>query len=156
MRSLGERESGTARLEEAVAAYREALQEWTRERVPLDWAMTQNNLGLALQRLGERESGTARLEAAVATYRDALTERTREAAPDLSSVRRIKGGSLPKTPRPRNLHFVLPRCFPERRDQRPPEIIITINLLITEASLARPERFELPTPKFEVWCSYVS
>ena len=68
---LGERESGTARLEAAVAAYREALQEWTRERVPLDWAMTQNNLGLALQRLGKRESGTARLEAAVAAYRDA-------------------------------------------------------------------------------------
>ena len=32
---LGERESGTARLEEAVAAYRDALKEWTRERVPL-------------------------------------------------------------------------------------------------------------------------
>ena len=42
---LGERESGTARLEEAVAAYRDALEERTRERVPLDWAMTQNNLG---------------------------------------------------------------------------------------------------------------
>ena len=48
-RSLGERESGTARLEEAVAAYRAALEEWTRERVPLDWAMTQNNLGTALR-----------------------------------------------------------------------------------------------------------
>jgi hypothetical protein len=31
LRSLGGRESGTARLEEAVAAFREALQEWTRE-----------------------------------------------------------------------------------------------------------------------------
>ena len=48
LKTLGERESGTARLEEAVAAYREALEEWTRERVPLDWAMTQNNLGNAL------------------------------------------------------------------------------------------------------------
>ena len=37
-----------------------------RERVPLDWAKTQNNLGIALWRLGERESGTARLEEAVA------------------------------------------------------------------------------------------
>ncbi len=37
---LGERESGTGKLEEAVAAYREALKERTRERVPLDWAMT--------------------------------------------------------------------------------------------------------------------
>ena len=45
---LGERESGTARLEEAVAAYRAALEERTRERVPLRWAATQNNLGNAL------------------------------------------------------------------------------------------------------------
>ena len=50
--TLGERESGTARLEEAVAAYRAALEERTRERVPLDWATTQNNLGNALQTLG--------------------------------------------------------------------------------------------------------
>src|SRR5262249_57096742 len=41
---LGERESGTARLEEAVAACRAPLTERTRERVPLDWATTQNNL----------------------------------------------------------------------------------------------------------------
>ena len=79
--ALGERESGTARLEEAVAAYRAALEERTRERVPLDWAATQNNLGTALRTLGERESGTARLEEAVAAYRAALEERTRERVP---------------------------------------------------------------------------
>jgi hypothetical protein len=44
------------------------LKELTRERVPLDWAMTQNNLGNALLRLGGRESGTARLEEAVAAW----------------------------------------------------------------------------------------
>jgi tetratricopeptide (TPR) repeat protein len=44
----------------------------TRERVPLDWAATQNNLGNALQTLGEREDGTGRLEEAVAAYRAAL------------------------------------------------------------------------------------
>jgi tetratricopeptide (TPR) repeat protein len=65
---LGERESGTARLEEAVAAYRAALEEWTSDRVPFDWAMAQNNLGIALRMLGERESGTARLEEAVAAW----------------------------------------------------------------------------------------
>jgi len=32
-------------VEEAVAAYRAALEERTRERVPLDWARTQMNLG---------------------------------------------------------------------------------------------------------------
>jgi hypothetical protein len=63
---------GTARLEEALATYRAALEERTRDRVPLDWARTQNNLGHALEALGERESGTARLEEAVATYRAAL------------------------------------------------------------------------------------
>jgi tetratricopeptide (TPR) repeat protein len=79
--TLGSRESGTARLEEAVVAYRAALGELTRDRVPLDWAQTQTNLGTALERLGERESGTARLEDAVAAYRAALEERTRDRVP---------------------------------------------------------------------------
>ena len=57
LQALGERESGTA-LEEAVAAYRAALLEWTRDSVPLQWAGTQNNLGNAFSTLGERESGT--------------------------------------------------------------------------------------------------
>ena len=52
--TLGERESGTARLEEAIAVFRLALEEWTRGRVPLHWATTQNNLGNALKTLGER------------------------------------------------------------------------------------------------------
>ena len=54
LQTLGDRESGTERLEQAVVAYRTALEEYTRERAPLDWAMTQNNLGNALQTLGER------------------------------------------------------------------------------------------------------
>jgi hypothetical protein len=57
------------------------LNERTRERVPLDWAMMQSNLGLALARLGEREAGTAKLEEAVAVQREALKERTRERVP---------------------------------------------------------------------------
>jgi hypothetical protein len=40
LQNLGERESGTARLEEAVGACRAALQELTRDRVPLQWATT--------------------------------------------------------------------------------------------------------------------
>ena len=52
---LGERQSDPQRLNEAVDAYRAALEERTQDRVPLDWAMTQNNLGAALG-LGERES----------------------------------------------------------------------------------------------------
>jgi tetratricopeptide (TPR) repeat protein len=77
----GERKGDNGSLRRAVAIYRAALQERTRERVPLDWAVTQNNLGGALQTLGEREAGTGRLEEAVAAYRAALEERTRERVP---------------------------------------------------------------------------
>jgi hypothetical protein len=43
---LGERESSSNKLEEAIEAYREALKERTRERVPLDWALTTGSLVL--------------------------------------------------------------------------------------------------------------
>jgi tetratricopeptide (TPR) repeat protein len=79
--ALGERENGTARLEEAVAAFAAALEEYTPARAPLHWATAQNNLGVALQRLGETESDTSHLEKAIIAYRAALEERTRERAP---------------------------------------------------------------------------
>ncbi len=65
LQTLGAREAGTGRLDEAVAAYRDALKERTRERVPLEWATAQMNLGNALRALGEREAGTGRLDDAV-------------------------------------------------------------------------------------------
>ncbi len=55
-------------------AYRAALEERTRERVPLDWAMTQYNLGTALLLLGERGDNEALLRRAVAAYEAALEE----------------------------------------------------------------------------------
>ncbi len=78
---LGEERGDNARLVSAIAYCRKVLEQWTRERAPLDWATTQNNLGTALQSLGERESGTARLDEAVAAYREALKERTRDRVP---------------------------------------------------------------------------
>ena len=82
-------------LASAIAVFRAALQERTRERVPLDWAMTQNNLGNALWTLGERESGTARLEEAVAAYRAALEEWTRERVPlDWATTQNNLGNAL--------------------------------------------------------------
>ena len=59
---LGERESGTERLQLALEAFRTSLEEYSRERVPLLWAMTQHNIGNALRALGERrvKRGTSR------------------------------------------------------------------------------------------------
>jgi tetratricopeptide (TPR) repeat protein len=79
--TLGERERGTARLDEAVHAYQAALHERTRELTPLDWAGTQNNLGNALAALGKRDSGTLHLDEAVRAYRSALLEQRRESVP---------------------------------------------------------------------------
>ncbi|MGA9601782.1 MAG: toll/interleukin-1 receptor domain-containing protein, partial [Methylocystis sp.] len=70
-----------AALSESIQSYRSALNLAPRERVPLQWAATQNNLGNALERLGTRKSGTARLQQAVAAFHAALEERTRERVP---------------------------------------------------------------------------
>ena len=78
---LGERESGTNRLEEAVAAYRVALEERNRDQLPMAWSQTQGNLGNVLALLGEREGGTDRLEEAIAAYQSVLEEVTRDGAP---------------------------------------------------------------------------
>ncbi len=71
-------------LAEAVAAYRQALEVYTRETLPQDWATTQNNLGIALGDQGIRtggERGTQLLAEAVAAYRQALEVCTRETLP---------------------------------------------------------------------------
>jgi tetratricopeptide (TPR) repeat protein len=73
----GERLGDNDSLRRAVAPYRAALEESTRERVPLDWAKIQHNFGNALQTLGAGEAGTGRLEEAVAVSRAALEEHTR-------------------------------------------------------------------------------
>jgi tetratricopeptide (TPR) repeat protein len=68
-------------LQNSVEIWRRVLTDYPRERAPLQWAATQNNLGAALEELGERERGTALLEEAVVAYGAALEERTRERDP---------------------------------------------------------------------------
>jgi tetratricopeptide (TPR) repeat protein len=65
----------------AVERFHALLQLRSRQRNPLQWGMTQNRIGKALQTLGEREDGTGRLNEAVAAYRAALQEITRGRAP---------------------------------------------------------------------------
>src|SRR5207244_10338192 len=67
-----------APLEKAIAIYGEAFELAPRTRAPLDWALTQNNLGEALTTLGGREGGAERLKAAIAALRLALEERSRD------------------------------------------------------------------------------
>ena len=77
-------EEGRKLLRDAVAAYRSALEVYTRVDLPQDWAETQSNLGDALKELGTRstaEEGRKLLEDAVAAFRSALEVRTRADLP---------------------------------------------------------------------------
>jgi tetratricopeptide (TPR) repeat protein len=75
LRVLGARESGTQRLEEAVAAYRAALEEWTRERVPLDWASTMTELGYTRFYLGDFTGAALNLQEVVVNGTDDAYQR---------------------------------------------------------------------------------
>ena len=86
----------------AIRLHEYALAAAPRARVPLQSAMTQNDLSIALATLGKRESGTARLEQAVEAYWAALQERTRAASRSTGPVRktisamRFKGSASAK------------------------------------------------------------
>ena len=82
-------------LERAVVIYRGVLELKSRDRAPLDWASTQNNLGAVLSILGGREVGTDRLAQAVDAYQLALEERTRDRVPlDWATTQNNLGNAL--------------------------------------------------------------
>jgi hypothetical protein len=80
-KQTGEHREPAATLQAAVAAYRTMLQSLTRESTPLDWAITQDNLGIVLEQLGEQQDSPMNFEEAVAAYRDALLVLTHERVP---------------------------------------------------------------------------
>jgi hypothetical protein len=83
LHSLGEGETGTSKLEESIAAYREALKELTRDRVPLDWATSFGSEGFALMHLVERRGEAAMAETALSQIHTAFeTLRDGGHAPD--------------------------------------------------------------------------
>jgi tetratricopeptide (TPR) repeat protein len=77
----GDEFGDNAALIKAIESYHRLAELRPRNTYPSDWAMTQNNLGIAFWSLGARESGTARLQEAVAAFREALKEGTRERDP---------------------------------------------------------------------------
>lgn len=76
----GKRQGIRLSLQIAVSIWTLLQVEFSRKSVPMDWAMTQNNLALALTTLGKRGDDAA-LARAVTAYEAALDVQTREAAP---------------------------------------------------------------------------
>ena len=88
---------GTARLEEAVAAYRAASEELTRERAPLDWASAQFSLGRTLATLGRRTEGPKGVEyseQAIVSWRNAQLIRNRSSSQFMATIQNSIGYTL--------------------------------------------------------------
>jgi tetratricopeptide (TPR) repeat protein len=77
LRMLGADDPDGDYFEQAAIAFRTALADFPRHRLPLQWAMLQNNLGVALWSRGQR-GGVKYFQQAVEAHRAALMEYTRE------------------------------------------------------------------------------
>ncbi|NEU74439.1 CHAT domain-containing protein [Hassallia byssoidea VB512170] len=80
-------------MEIAIAGYEIALTVYTRSAFPVDWATTQNNLGIAYgdRILGERAEN---IESAIEAYTEALSVLTRSAFPQNNAVTLLNLGRL--------------------------------------------------------------
>ncbi len=93
--SLGERQSVSNNFTRAIHCHTDALKLTPRKQQPENWAVSQNNLGTALQALGEREGDSARLHAAITASTAALTVHTPKAAPmDWAGTQNNLGNAL--------------------------------------------------------------
>ena len=145
--TLGQRESGTKRVEKGIAAFNAALEALTRERAPFGWAATQSGLGYALGALGSRESGTKRLEEAVMAFNFALDVQTRERVPldwartqvGLGNVLVVLGNRESGTKRLEEAVTAYRAALEERTRERVPLdwANTTENLALVEAGLFR-------------------
>jgi tetratricopeptide (TPR) repeat protein len=91
-------------MEEAVAAFRAALEVFTRELSDALWVETQGDLAMALYQLGTRESETgcsekaiaaSHVKEAIAAFRETLKVYSRESSPDMwATTQLVIGGAL--------------------------------------------------------------
>jgi tetratricopeptide (TPR) repeat protein len=135
--ALSRREIGTkplaevvSQLQQAETAFREALKERIRERVPLLWATTQNNLGNVLWELFPYRGAACRQEAEAA-YREALKEYTRERDPLRWATIQHNLGKVLSIHRPEEAVTAYREALKERTRQRTP-----MHWAVTQVSLA--------------------
>ena len=76
--ALAKQEGDRKRLKEAIVAYNVALEQYTRDRDALPWAVTQLSLCNALLKLGDQEGDVKHIKEAIAACNAALEEYVRE------------------------------------------------------------------------------
>jgi len=85
--ALGQNLHDVGLYNKAIASFNSALEVYSQESTPFDWAATQANLGTALQALGRQETDSKLLNSAIDAYTAALLEYTRKDTPqEWSSV----------------------------------------------------------------------
>jgi tetratricopeptide (TPR) repeat protein len=79
---IGDQTGADDHLKIAIDTYHKVLEEFSRERLPLAWALTQNSLGFALWTLGKHGTNNDLLKQAVVAFQESLKEfdRVREPA----------------------------------------------------------------------------
>lgn len=124
LHSLAERESGTDRLDQAIAVFETALSLITRERLPALWSEIQHNFGNALYELGSRNADPKSQEQAIDALRAALEIRTRETEPlkwaiSQSSLANALAGLADLEDRPDRLPEAISACEAALQVQSP-------------------------------------
>jgi tetratricopeptide (TPR) repeat protein len=80
--ALGQQTHDAALFEKAIVCFNLALEEYTQQDSPLDWAATQANLGTAFQALGRLESDAKILNKSVDAYTASLLEYSKKETPE--------------------------------------------------------------------------
>jgi tetratricopeptide (TPR) repeat protein len=91
--ALGKLERRNDKLKKAYEAYETTLEQWTRDRVPLNWAGTKNNIGNTMLEIGRRTGEASFLSKALECYQDALRECSRNRAPALWAMAKNNEGN---------------------------------------------------------------
>ena len=122
LRVLGERDNDRDLLAEAVTACRAALDVYTREATPLEWAMASTNLANALAALND----SASIEEAIAIYREAIATldgpaRLQQRAIARYNLKRAEGrlaAAPPEPERPPSMTMCVPVMSPAKSEHR--------------------------------------
>jgi tetratricopeptide (TPR) repeat protein len=80
--ALGQRTRDVDSFTAAIACFNNALEIFSQETSPLEWAATQYNLATAMQALGRQESDAKLLNKAIDAYTNALLEWSRKETPE--------------------------------------------------------------------------
>lgn len=78
---MGDREIGTERRKEAIAAFKEAIKGFPRDKSPFEWALVQFLMSSDILKIGEQELNSEKMEQAEIAARDGLKELSREKTP---------------------------------------------------------------------------